>query len=388
MRLDRIRDFSGLAVMQRVVPAHGALEFRELADHCREQVGFGKPSRAFREARVCAQLARNLPRKKLDAGGALQLGAELVVIDDLRETRHARFQLRLAVLVVEKARVFEARTDHALVAADDVAWIGHDHVRHDEEFRQQLARGIEEREILLVLPHREDEALLRDFEEPGFELADVDRGVLDQRGDLVEQVGVFTEARRCLGGFSLERLVDHGLALGKIGDHAPIVFQARFVFVGRGERDFARGHEAVPERGLARFETEHAAWDNARAMHHHQLVHRANELRIAVTPAHYLGDGELFQCVRHDRREHLVECRTGDVDSGGHHDALGRFLAFERFDGDAVLLRKTGDRGGGRFFGRAGFDFLAVGGFCADFRDQDADPARRGENTVVCSGRL
>jgi hypothetical protein len=65
------------------------------------------------------------------------------VVDHLGEFRHACLEPGLAVLVVEKARILQARPDHALVAADDMAWIGHLHVGNDEELRLQPARLVE-----------------------------------------------------------------------------------------------------------------------------------------------------------------------------------------------------------------------------------------------------
>ena len=47
--------------------------------------------------------------------------------------------------------------------------------------------GVEQREVLLVLPHREDEAFLRHGEELALEAARVHRGHLDERRHLVEE---------------------------------------------------------------------------------------------------------------------------------------------------------------------------------------------------------
>ena len=39
---DRVGDARVLAVMQRVIAAHDALQFRKLADHAGRQIGFGE----------------------------------------------------------------------------------------------------------------------------------------------------------------------------------------------------------------------------------------------------------------------------------------------------------------------------------------------------------
>jgi hypothetical protein len=50
-----------------------------------------------------------------------------------------------------------------------------------------LPAAVEQREVLLVLLHRQDQAFLRHGQEFGLELADIDRRPFDQRRDLVEQ---------------------------------------------------------------------------------------------------------------------------------------------------------------------------------------------------------
>ena len=78
------------------------------------------------------------------------------MIDHARELRHARLQAQLPILVVEEARILEPRPHDALVPGDDMARVGDRHVRDDEKARQQMAGAVEQREVFLVLPHRED----------------------------------------------------------------------------------------------------------------------------------------------------------------------------------------------------------------------------------------
>jgi hypothetical protein len=61
------------------------------------------------------------------------------------------------------------------------------HVGDDQEAVQQLAAAVEQREVLLVLLHGQDQALLRHVEVFGFECADIDDRPFDQRRHLVEQ---------------------------------------------------------------------------------------------------------------------------------------------------------------------------------------------------------
>ena len=126
-------------------------------------------SQAARSASTASAPSRRAmrPGEQLDALDALQLAAELVVIDHACELRHALFQPLLAVLLVEKARILQARPDHALVAFDDILRVGEAHVADDEEFVGQFPGGVEQRKIFLVLPHGEDQAFLRHVEKIG-----------------------------------------------------------------------------------------------------------------------------------------------------------------------------------------------------------------------------
>ena len=76
-------------------------------------------------------------------------------------------------------------------------------------FAGQLAGGVEQREVLLVLPHGEDQALLRHLQERLVELADVDARVLDQRRDLVKQDLILAEI---------------GILLFRLGLQLPVYF--------------------------------------------------------------------------------------------------------------------------------------------------------------------
>ncbi|MCY1312691.1 hypothetical protein D9M70_631350 [compost metagenome] len=72
---------------------------------------------------------------------ALELRAELVVVDDGSELFDARGQRRLAVGFEEELRIRQAGTHHALVAFDDVHRIVGVHVAYDQEAVRQAARG-------------------------------------------------------------------------------------------------------------------------------------------------------------------------------------------------------------------------------------------------------
>ena len=186
MRLDRIGDLFRLTVVQRVIAAHDALQLGKLADHVGGKVGLAQVGSALGSFRVCFQLARNFPGECLDALHALELAAELVVIDDTGKPRHARFEPCLAVLVVEELRVGQPRAQHALVAVDDFARLLRLDVRHEQKAGQELARRlVAQGHVLLVLLHGEHETFLGHFEEFCAEGSLVHRRCFHQRGDLV-----------------------------------------------------------------------------------------------------------------------------------------------------------------------------------------------------------
>jgi hypothetical protein len=107
---------------------------------------------------------------------------------------HAVGQRGLLVLLEEEARIGQARTHHPLVAVDDQARSA---ISMFDTIRKRAAAGlrIEQREVLLVGAHREDQAFLRHLQEFASNSPDVHGRPFDQRGDLVEQ-GLDLRSRR------------------------------------------------------------------------------------------------------------------------------------------------------------------------------------------------
>src|SRR5262249_36284805 len=114
--LYRVGDLLRFAVVEGVVASHYSLQLGKFADHVGQQIGLGKPARALARQELGAQGPRDFSRQQLDPLDPLELAAQLVVVDDAREARHARFETGLAVLVVEELGVREPRAQDALVA--------------------------------------------------------------------------------------------------------------------------------------------------------------------------------------------------------------------------------------------------------------------------------
>ena len=161
------------------------------------------------------------------------------MINDLGEPFDTRLQCLLAVLVEEELGIGQARAHDPLVAANHCTGIGRADVADHQELVGQLAGGVEQREVLLVGLHRQNQALLRHVEELRVELADQHVRTLDQTGDFVEQglVHQHLVARpQALGGLR-QLLHDGKAALLEAGNHRAVLLQRGGIAVGVRNHD-------------------------------------------------------------------------------------------------------------------------------------------------------
>jgi len=121
-------------------------------------------------------------------------------------------------------------------------------------------------------------------------------------------------------------------------------------------------------------------------MQHHQAVQRADELHLAVAPAHQLGDRQFFQRRFEQRRQYRVDAFAGFAQAGdeirrlasadffqlGERDAGAAHEAFQRLGRLAVGVQPGAHR-------RAFFLQRALGLQRQAVRKQHRQPARRGE---------
>ena len=189
---------------------------------------------------------------------------------------------------------------------------------------RETARCVGEREVLLVLLHRQDQALLRHGEERGIEGARVDGRPLDQRRDLVEQ-RVRGDQRRG-AGVGGERLLDRRTAVAERRDDLAFGPELVRVRIRGGHVELAAAHEAMPLRAPSRGESERGDGNDLGAVQRHQAMGGADELLVVVIAAgtrvaHHLRDRQLFDrllegCLqarrkRHARSRALVKQRIG-----------------------------------------------------------------------------
>ena len=315
---DGLGHLGQLAVVQGIVAAHRALQLRELSNHAGHQVGFGQPCSAIGGSRVGADPCRNGTGQCADPLGALRLCAEFGVVDHGFELNRAIGQPLLFVLLEEEPGIGQSWPDHPLVAVDDERRVVDLHVRDDQESRLQSAVRIEERKILLVGAHGQDQALLRHLQERRFEGAHVDRWPLDQCGHFIKQGGDRRLiAKRCtqFAGLIAKCLLDARATIGKRGDHPPALLQHRLVLHRIGEFDIGFALEAVPLRDPSGLQSERRRCKHRRAMQHHQAMGRAHEADICLPVGqlilHDLGDRQFCDRVLDQRRNCISKRRTG-----------------------------------------------------------------------------
>ena len=170
MLLDGGGNFGRFAVQKRVVFAHCALQFGELAHHFGDQIGFGKARGAFGSGFVRTQRGGNMSRDALQPFDALGLTADFVVIYDICQFGQAAFQRGFLVLFVEKFRIRQPRAQYAFIAVDDMARVSRFQIGNQQEAVHQPAVCIQKREIFLVLLHGQNQAFLRHGKEVFFKL--------------------------------------------------------------------------------------------------------------------------------------------------------------------------------------------------------------------------
>ena len=376
-----------------VVAAHQALQFRKFADHAGEQVRLGQLRRLAGVGDARAHARGDELRDEFQAPYTIELTAQLVMENDRGELRYAVCKPGFLVCFEEESCVRQSRPDHALVALDDVARIGQFHVADDEEAIGQLALAVEQREVLLVGAHGENQAFLRDGQEFGFELADIDGGEFNQRRDFIQQRrNRFRCAQR---GPAFRRLqtelpFDLGLAFLKGGDHLAVCAQRLFPGIGGRNVDVLHALETVPVRDASGLDAEHGNWHDVAAMQGDQRVCRAHERhgRRAVFEliAHDLRDGQFGERLLEGQLQSLSQWHAGDglrqVDVFGiaFRPALGLV-------GRGAFLLETLLQGGGGLSGGIeghlrGHQFPGFGParrFTGDGRHQHREPARRSE---------
>ena len=326
MVFDRMGDGLTQAIVQGVVTAHDALQLGEFAHHVGDQIRLGQLRSlvGLSHQRYIAQLGCDGLGNRAHALHALALGAELVVIHDLAQTVHAGGERLFAVLVEEELGVGQTGAHHPLVAANHQAGVIGVDVAHHQELVGELAGGVQQREVLLVGLHGQDQALLRDVEELGLEFANQHMGALHQGCHLVQQGSIFDgfAVSTHFGCSSVQLANDVGAALCKAGNHRAIFGQSSGIGVGIGNHHGRhRSFKAMAFGLIAGVQSEGLHRHHIAAMQSHQTVrwaHKAHagpagQLAAALQlVAHDLGDRQLGNALQQGLLQAVHQGDSGD----------------------------------------------------------------------------
>jgi len=209
------------ALPRQVDPAHDALQLGELTNHEGDEVGLGEPRRP---RRLGERVAREdtLPSHRLDqlrhAGGLVAVGAEALLEGHPGQILDAVRERALAVLGQEERGVAQPRHHHPPHAPHDLGpgrSVSVDHRREARDRASRVAHG----DGLLVVHEDRLEHLGRERPELRGDLADQDRGVLDEVAPLLAQAVVIPRAA-ARGGTEL--VLDPGCTLLGREDHEPL----------------------------------------------------------------------------------------------------------------------------------------------------------------------
>ncbi len=332
----------------RVIATHQALQLGELAHHRGEQVALRELCAAVGQRRVAADRLGDLRSQRTHALRLVVQGTELRLERHLAQCFETILETLLAVRGPEECGIRQARAHHALVAGNHLRRIGALDVRDRDEPGHQRAVPVADREVTLVFLHRRDQNLGRQLEVLHVEAAGERHRPLDEGRHFVEQ-GVLDD------GVSAEPLRgrSHALADGLaplVDVHQDLAALVQGLHIRRRVADAQRlrRHEAVAVGDIAGGYVEDRRVDDLLAEQHQHPVHGAHELRVAVAPAHALGDRQRVERGLHDPRQQRQRVRARFGAAKHHPRALRGLELLEGVHLDSAGLGKRSCRLRGR----------------------------------------
>ena len=273
------------------------MQFGKFVDHFAQQIGFGQHRRplgqGFELSLASARLLfQSLGIALCQSHGDLTLAhafvkhrPQSVHKDDLFES--FGIETAFEIVFVKEHRVGQTGLEHPLVTGDDLTEVVGIGVGDDDEGVVQLAI-LKDGEVALMLFHAGHDHFRRQFQKALVKTAHQRRRPLGDRHDLLHQLVVPTDLYPFVG-FDIVKL-GQDLLPPPIGEelHAPLLQDFE---IGFGRFDFNGIETHLPM--YAGFVT--AA--NPKQRHGHHLLaqhrddpaHRADELRILISPAHHLS---------------------------------------------------------------------------------------------------
>ena len=245
----------------RVVAAHQALQLGKFADHVGGRDRPWRDRAARVRSRGSAPIDRGESPREIARRARRGRAACRACCDRRRcASRGTRASSRILRSWSKKNRASASRARSTRSLPSMIARGSRGlEVADDEEARDELAVGVGQREVLLVLLHRQDQAFLRDREERGIERALVDGRPFDQRGHFVEQRVGHDDASRPRRAARVPATISARRS-AKLGDDLALGAQRFLVGVrgrdrdvvaaqergGRGRRDRPRGRAPSP----------------------------------------------------------------------------------------------------------------------------------------------
>ena len=177
--------------MQGVVLAHGSLQFRELVDHFRGEIGLGDARSLFGLIGDGADHWGDFAREGGDAGDAVGLAAEFIMEGDVGQRGgHAGQAVafhRAQVVLPEKLSVGQAGGEDFLITCEDRgAFIRRLYIGDGDEFFDAVGFRVLDGKEFLMLAHRGLQNLWRQVEEGLVDIAEQDDGPFDEARDLCQ----------------------------------------------------------------------------------------------------------------------------------------------------------------------------------------------------------
>ena len=281
--------------MARVVHPHHALSIGEFEDHVGHQIALGQQARAGCVVNVCANLPGDPAGQRLNAIGLVAQRTQLLLEQHGLQTRQIIFKTFFTVGIEEELSIRQTRTHDFLVTGNNLGRIFRLDVGHEDKVRQQLARVVVNREVLLVALHGVNQRFGRYRKEFLFELRGQHHRPFHQGSDFFQQafaqIGVAANfARRFFGiGF------DFGFTLSVIRNYFTALTQDFWVLIGRIDGEFRFAHKAMTANNPVGLYAQNRCRDHFVAQQQGHGVNRAHEVHVRRAPAHQFRDRQLRQ---------------------------------------------------------------------------------------------
>ena len=212
---DRGRHRLGLTGEPGILAAHDPLQRGQLDHHLRRQVALAQAGGARRWSPARPRLSPSIwptcGDELLDPVHLVEHRAELLLEGQRGQPRGEGLQRVRRVRLEEVGGIGIARPDHALVAGRTTSMYSAPPLRTVMKYGQQLAVGIDHREVALVLLHHRDQHLLGQPQVLLLEVAAQRGRLLHQVGHLVQQAGSSGDRPADLGRQRRDLRRDRGL---------------------------------------------------------------------------------------------------------------------------------------------------------------------------------